>query len=161
MAIRQLDWDAYCGRTIRIYRNLNNGTMSVQAKEGKSWKVVGHVTEAIVSGVVFKIQEGGRQRVIRDQCKNVHAWGEGVLLSRVDESILAPIPLGYNPYTDSTFLQRGTQHPIHTCKYLVVRNNLVFVSPDAVTFGADMGSKKVTRLELPNVVQFVQWSFAA
>lgn len=133
MAIRELDWERFTGQTIRIYRNLNNGTMSVQAKDGKSWKVVGHVTEAIVSNVSFKIQEGGRQRTIREQCKNVHAWGQGILEAQSDPDIYAPIALGYNPYTDSTFVQRGTENVITQCRYLVVRNNLVFVSPDAVS----------------------------
>lgn len=134
MTIREMDWSAHIGSKIRIYRNLNNGTMSIQVKSG-SWKVVGHVTEAIVRDVKFHIQEGGRQRVIKEQRKNVHAWGEGILVAQFDDSVIAPVRLGYNPYTNATFVQRGTENPIVGCKYLAVRENLVFVSQDALIAG--------------------------
>lgn len=136
-----MDWSEHIGSKIRIYRNLNNGTMSIQTKQSSSWKVVGHVTNAIVRDVKFHIQEGGRQRVIRDKRKNVHAWGEGVLIGQFDESVVAPIAfgaalgaiaLGYDPYTNATFVERGTTRAIAKCSYLAVRNNLVFVSRDAV-----------------------------
>lgn len=136
-----MDWSQYTGSKVRIYRNLNNGTMSIQVKDSKSWKVVGHVTNAIVRDVKFHIQEGGRQRVIREQRKNVHAWGEGILVGQFDNSVVAPIALGYNPYTNSTFVERGTTNAIAKCSYLVVRNNLVFVSRDAVLCGSDREPK--------------------
>lgn len=132
MPIREMDWEAHLGQTARIYRNLNNGRMSIQIKVGKSWKVVGHVLDAVLEDVKFHISEAGRQRVIRDGCKNVHAWGEGILLGAVDERIFAPVDLAYNPYVNQTFMERGTDHTITGCKFLVVRENQVFVTPDAV-----------------------------
>lgn len=129
--IREMDWDAHTGGIIRIYRNLNNGTMSIQAK-ASGWKVVGHVTNAVVGGIKFKVRECARQQVIREKRKNVHAWGEGILLGQFSESAVAPIALGYCPYRDETFVQRDTGIPILTCSHLVVRDNLVFVSPDAI-----------------------------
>lgn len=133
MAIREMDWDKYIGCPIRVYRNLNNGRMSLQAKEGKSWKVVGHVENCVLSSVKFKVQESGRQRVLRDRRKNVHAWGEGILLGEFDRSIATPIDLSYDPYHDETFKQRGTENPITACEYLAVRCNRVYVSADAVS----------------------------
>lgn len=152
MPIRPLDWQAAIGQKVRVYRNLNNGTisvqqkvekvkeirkvvngkMTVQLKKYKDWAVTGHVTNCIVRDVNFHISEAGRLRVIKDQSKNVHAWGEGFLVGEFDESIYAPIGLAYNPYTDTSFLQRDTQNPIAACLYLVVRDNWVFCSPDAV-----------------------------
>lgn len=133
MAIRELDWDEFAGQTVRIYRNLLNHRMSIQTKvPGRGWLVAGHVTEAIVADVTFHVSESGRQRVIRDRCKNVHAWGQGTLIGAFDPSIVATIDLKYDPYTDETFVQRLTQQPITACHYLVVRENLVWVSPDAV-----------------------------
>lgn len=140
MEIRQLDWNATAGQTVRIYRNLNNGTMSIQAKSGKSWLVMGHVTNAIVRDVTFKVSESGRQRVIRDKRKNVHAWGQGVLLSEFDESIIAPIALGYNPYTDATFVDKKSHRSIDRCDFLVIRDNQVFVSPDALRTGKPLAT---------------------
>jgi hypothetical protein len=130
-----MDWAAHIGQKARIYRNLNNGRMSIQIKMGKSWKVVGHVVDAVLEDVHFRVSEAGRQRVIRDGCKNVHAWGEGILLGEIDEEIIAPINLAYNPYRNETFLERGTDHIIESCQFLVVRENQVFVTPDAIGVG--------------------------
>ena len=127
-----MDWNAHIGQRARIYRNLNNGRMSIQIKAGKSWKVVGHVLDAVLQDVGFHVSEAGRQRVIRDGSKNVHAWGEGILLGETDEAIVAPISLAYNPYQHETFLERGTGHIIESCEFLVVRQNLVWVTPDAI-----------------------------
>ncbi|MEO0986805.1 MAG: hypothetical protein AAFY20_14815 [Cyanobacteria bacterium J06639_14] len=132
MPIREMDWDANAGQKARIYRNLNNGRMSIQVKTGKSWKVVGHVLEAVLQDVQFRVSEAGRQRVIRDQCKNVHAWGQGLLLGPAEPSIYAPVDLAYNPYVNDSFVQRDSDNIITSCKFLVVRDNRVFVSPDAV-----------------------------
>ena len=137
MPIREMDWNAHVGQKARIYRNLNNGRMSVQVKVGKSWKVVGHVLEAVLEDVRFHVPESGRQRVIRDGCKNVHAWGEGLLLGPTNGSIFAPVDLAYNPYLNATFMERGTGHSITGCKSLVVRENHVFVTPDAVDGSGD------------------------
>lgn len=49
-----------------------------------------------------------------------------------DESIFAPIDLSYDFYKGEAFKQRYTENRITACKYLVVRQNQVFVSPDAV-----------------------------
>lgn len=131
MPIRQLDWEAAIGQKCRIYRNLNNGTMSLQLKVN-GWYVAGHVTDAIVQSVKFHISEASRLRVIRDGRKNVHAWGEGLLIAQFKPEIDAPIDLSYNPYEDTTFCERGTKRPIERCQYLVVRDNAVFVSLDAL-----------------------------
>jgi hypothetical protein len=131
MAIKPLDWEHAIGQRCRIYRNLNNGTMSLQLKV-KGWYVAGHVTDAIVQDVKFHLSEASRLRVIRDGRKNVHAWGEGLLIAQFKPEIAAPIDLSYNPYEDTTFVERGTKRPIANCQYLVVRDNAVFVSLDAL-----------------------------
>lgn len=133
MTFKPLDWDAVLNQEIRIYRNLNNGTMSIQLHtRGKGWYVAGHVKNAIVANVTFKVSESGRQRVIRDKRKNVHAWGQGILIAEFDDAIACPIDLAYDPYTNTTFVERRSQREITRCDFLVVRNNLVFVSADAI-----------------------------
>lgn len=75
MAAKPLDWDTYLNQPVRIYRNLGNGKMSIQAKTAVGWRVVGHVTDCVIRNVSFTVKEPARQRVIRDKQKNVHAWG--------------------------------------------------------------------------------------
>ncbi|MGA7936028.1 MAG: hypothetical protein WCA35_20915 [Kovacikia sp.] len=127
-----MDWAAHVGQRCRIYRNLSNGRMSIQAYNGKSWMVVGHVTDCLIRDVVFHINESGRQRVIKKQKKNVHAWGQGILIGEFDEAF-CPVDLAYNPYVNSTFVERGTDNAIRHCQFLRVTENLVFVSPDAIS----------------------------
>lgn len=129
--IRELDWSSAIGLKVDVYRNLNNGRMSLRHKG----KVIGHVTDCIIQCVTFHVSESGRQRVIRDKRKNVHAWGKGILIAQFDDSVRCPIQLGYDPYTNDSFVKRGTIIPIHKCNFLVVRHNQVWVSPDAVLVG--------------------------
>lgn len=131
MAAKILDWRAAVGQKVRV--NLNNGLISVQLKTpGKSWFVAGHVNNAVLSCVTFHVSENGRQRVIKEKCKNVHAWAQATLLGEVYADLVTPISVNYNPHTDSGFVERHTQKPLQACQYLVVRNNQVFVSTDAI-----------------------------
>jgi hypothetical protein len=133
--VRELDWFAHLGQQTRIYRNLNNGRMSIQAKVGKigkSWKVVGHVLDCVLIDVKFHVSEATRQKVIRLHRRTVHAWGQGTLIGVSDPAIYALIDLSYNPYVSGSFLERGTTNKISHCKYLVVRDNRVLLTPDAV-----------------------------
>ena len=146
---KELDWNEAIGQRIRIYRNLNNGRMSIQQKPERSWLVTGHVTDCIIRDVRFHISESGRQRVINDRRKNVHAWGEGILIAQAEPDIFAPVELAYDPYTNRSFIQRGTSHAIAACRYLVVRGNRVFVSPDAIA-----PSLEKPRFRLPELPLF-------
>ena len=130
---RALDWATATGQRIRIYRNLNNGRMSMQLKVDRRWLVMGHETDCVIRDVAFHVSEGGRQRVIREGCKNVHAWGEGILVAQFDADIYAPIRLGYNPYIHAAFVDLDDESTImQSGRYLVVRGNQVFVAPNKI-----------------------------
>lgn len=65
---------------VRIYFNLHRRLWSVQSYvKGKGWRVIGHAREVYLSDVTFKVSEAGRQRVIREKRKNVHAYAIGTL----------------------------------------------------------------------------------
>lgn len=69
---------------VRVYRNLHTGTLSMQAyiPEKKGWRVVGHPDHVQLSNVKFVVREAGRQRVLKEKRKNVHAWIEGDLVCK-------------------------------------------------------------------------------
>ena len=121
---RSLDWSEHVHQRVRVYRNLLNGMISVQAKSLGGWRVVGHVDECVLAQVSFTVSEAGRQRVLRHRVKNVHAYAQGVLIAQVDDSIVAPLRLGYDPYLHSSFVERESQRAIVCCSYLVVRDNV-------------------------------------
>ena len=63
---------------VRVYRNLNNGKISILDK--KTNKVVGYAKSCFVipmdnqTTIKCVVLEGGRNRVLRDKQKNVHAF---------------------------------------------------------------------------------------
>ena len=67
----------------RVYWNLTRGVWSVQARVKGNWRVIGHASRVNVRDAKFVVSEAGRQRVLREGRKNVHAfvvgWLEGVM----------------------------------------------------------------------------------
>ena len=65
-----------------VYFNLHRKCWSIKALEGAArGRVVAHATSVRLDCVEFRVSEAGRQRVIREQRKNVHAGAVGVLAS--------------------------------------------------------------------------------
>lgn len=62
---------------VRVYRNLNNSMLSIM--EISSRLVMGHCQSIHLDNVQFKVNESGRQRVIKTCRKNVHAFAEGTI----------------------------------------------------------------------------------
>ena len=86
---------------VRVYFNLHKKLLSVQTKVNGSWKVIKHVFNINLTDVKFKVSEAGRQRVLREKRKNVHAFIEGVEAEeRVGETAQH---ITYNPYKYEKF----------------------------------------------------------
>jgi hypothetical protein len=67
-----------------IYWNLHLACWSIKALEGAhKGRVVAHATHWQVDGARFKVSEAGRQRVLREKRKNVHAGVVGTLVALV------------------------------------------------------------------------------
>jgi hypothetical protein len=96
----------FIGTQVRVYRNLKNGLMSVQAKINGSWLVVGHVESLLLYDAVFKVSQAGRKRVIEQKRKNVHAFVYGELAD-IDTDVVLPTKAFYNPYKYQTFVTEG------------------------------------------------------
>lgn len=100
----QYTYKSYKGRVIdpsrkvRIYRNLNNGLISI--KQGAY--VIGHTEEVMLSNVSFLVVESLRQKVLREKRKSVHAYIEGIY--EPDMEVRAGgEALWYNPYLTAQF----------------------------------------------------------
>ncbi len=144
------DWELLIGQPVRTYRNLNNWRMSLLYKANGSWRLAGHVEQAVLADVEFHVSQSSRDRAVRERTRNVHAYAKGVLLAQQDDRIHAPIALGYNPFycpeEPAFFYQKGTYQPLQNCSFLVIRENQVFCSPDAL--GHPTGSTNVIQLPL-------------
>lgn len=86
----------------RVYYNLHKNLLSIQEKTPKGWRVVRHESSVALRNVKFRVSEKGRQRVLRERKKNVHAFIEGDLASS-EEVISADTPVSYNPYKGPFF----------------------------------------------------------
>jgi hypothetical protein len=101
-----------------IYRNLHKDCWSVRYKG----KVIAHHKALLALGATLKVNEGGRQRVLTEQRKNVHAfvvctsYQAAPHLYLVDGSGSAEVT--YNPYKTGAFTTVGQDIPIpQDCVY--------------------------------------------
>ena len=87
---------------VRIYFNLHKKMLSIQTKVDGVWKVIKHVENAYLENVTFKVSEAGRQRVLNNKRKNVHAYVCGTLINELPTSgVLKSV--SYNPYKCEKF----------------------------------------------------------
>ena len=110
------------GKQVQVYFNLHKKCYSVRDK--KTRLVIAHVNKISLGDVIFKVSEKGRQRVLEEQRKNVHAIVEGTILS-YDAFKRDMRGVTYNPYMYSTFITRADKQPIKTANevYMLVTNN--------------------------------------
>lgn len=102
------------GGDARVYRNLRRKTYSIQQRNAEGqFRVAGHRTALYLRDATFKVREAGRQRVIREGVKNVHAFicGEygGSTLTEADFlEEQGWVKLTYNPFKYGHFVVAGT-----------------------------------------------------
>lgn len=103
------------------YFNLHKHCWSIKALEGiNKGRVVAHAKRVNISNAVFKVSEAGRQRVIREGRKNVHAGVSGQWDGHCDADPLAylgeAVAVSYNPYKAPSFICRESGDSIHSCQ---------------------------------------------
>ena len=114
-------------KRVRVYFNIHKKCLSIQHKNSKGWRVWRHVSSIGLSDVVFKVSEAGRQRVIREKRKNVHAYIEGTMKAGLSE--MSGDIVTYNPYRLPTFVIKDSDTPIHTASEVYVVGRRITASP--------------------------------
>jgi len=94
---------------VDIYWNLIKKCWSVRSREGDTYgKVVGHLDSCVIVKAKFVVNPKGRERVLRERRKNVHAFVRGdLLMSRMPgtiDSYEGWAEAKYNPYETNKFL---------------------------------------------------------
>jgi hypothetical protein len=100
---RQVDLDS----PIYLYRNLHKNGYSIK----QFGKVVAHAERLCIRDCQFVVSESGRQRVLKEKQKNVHAFikgyyttsGMGTSVERND----LPVEITYNPYKNDCFVTKN------------------------------------------------------
>ncbi|MDP7724768.1 hypothetical protein [Mycobacterium sp. TY814] len=99
------------GQQVFAYRNLHRAGWSLRATDGEhAGLVVAHAGEVIIGGARFVVRESGRQRVLREHRKNVHAGVIGGVL--FEEDFHPDVRVTYDPYRWGTFVNAETGEPI-------------------------------------------------
>ena len=104
---------------IRIYFNLHRKLFTVQHMTAKGWRVLRHAAEIHMHFPRFKVSEAGRQRVLREKRKNVHAFIEGIFTAPITVFAEDMEQVTYNPYKTDSFVIRDTGIPVQGGRYLV------------------------------------------
>lgn len=103
-----------------VYFNLHRKCFSIKALEGvNKGRVVAHRDDVLLFDATFKVSEAGRQRVLRERKKNVHAGVVGQWFNINDTTTIEMItvngtPITYNPYKYDSFVHLYGEHPIKT-----------------------------------------------
>lgn len=112
-----------------VYFNLHRKCWSIKALEGpRKGRVIGHADYVDLACVEWRVSEAGRQRVLREKKKNVHAGAVGTLEAWSEpDGTRHGVPFGtttfdglstddnaadmvtYNPYKGPTFYDKITQ----------------------------------------------------
>ncbi len=91
-----------------IYFNLHKKVFSVRSM--KSGIVIAHVTEIELDNAIFKVSEKGRQKVLSERRKNVHAGIVGFISEKeVFKSQEKYNQAIYNPYLYESFVDKESK----------------------------------------------------
>ena len=105
---------------VRIYYNFRKKIFSVQEKVNGSWKVTEYTNDIFLRNVEFKVSEAGRQRVLKDKRKNVHAFILGERFPFIPKSFVYRDEVSYNPYKGENFIVISEQKPLDWAKYVAI-----------------------------------------
>lgn len=112
---------------VRVYYNLHRHCLSVQHRTRQGWRVREHTDHITLADVTFTVSQAGRQRVLTEGRKNVHAFVQGTALS------FRPHPANgtqvtYNPYRNETFVESATNQPVHHAAHATITGNIITIN---------------------------------
>jgi hypothetical protein len=123
-----------------VYFNLHKKCFSIKALEGdRKGRVVAHSNTVLLESCKFKVSESGRQRVLREKRKNVHAGVTGVWIngdraeSHYEFLSMVGRQVTYNPYKYSSFIIKATEQTVDKADVVAMK---VFADAEGIKRGA-------------------------
>lgn len=111
---------------VECYYNSHKELVSVR----KRGKVISHADGVLLKNPEFIVQEGGRQRVLREKKKNVHAYVRGELIAEIPEDTLKGLiemaddagykAVRYCPYDRKTFYEKDSDSAVYSGSYAMI-----------------------------------------
>ena len=100
---------------VMIYRNLTKNCWSVKCLLTN--RVILHLDMVCLTNCEFRVSKKGRERVLREKKKYVHAGVYGYLYG--ESNAASFVQVGYNPYKNETFVDKDG-NPVHTSDCLIM-----------------------------------------
>lgn len=104
-----------------VYFNLHKKCFSIKALEGDmKGRVIAHRDSVVLFNATFKVSQAGRERVLREKRKNVHAGVCGTWYdSHNDDVTLSSVRergelVTYNPYKYTSFVYKEDESTADT-----------------------------------------------
>tara|TARA_R110002153_G_scaffold214328_2_gene366913 strand:+ start:3571 stop:3939 length:369 start_codon:yes stop_codon:yes gene_type:complete len=108
---------------VEVYFNLHKKLFSV--RDCKTGRVVKHTNDVTILEAKFVVRKAGRERVLRERKKNVHAFVRGMMVP-YNCVFFAPdktTEVTYNPYKYSSFVNKHTEEAVDRAKIAVLSTN--------------------------------------
>ncbi len=105
---------------VRVYWNLHKNIWSIM----KKGKVIGHRDTILLKDVRFIVSQAGRNRVLKEKKKNVHAFAEGIVVEIGDCDKKEQIT--YNPYKFPYFYYKSDESIALIANKVMLENKKIF-----------------------------------
>ena len=106
---------------VEVYFNLHKHVFSV--RQCSTGRVILHTDKVHIRDPQFVVRKSGRDRVLREGKKNVHAFvrGDITVFNDFDPDYLDYTLVSYNPYKFDTFVDVCDIRPVRTAKRAVLQ----------------------------------------
>jgi len=104
---------------VDVYWNINKKCFSV--KSCKTGKVILHTDKISLEDAKFVVRQSGRERVLREKQKNVHAFVRGYVTANAGSHKMHEAT--YNPYKYSSFVVTDTEEPVDSASFVELFTN--------------------------------------
>jgi len=111
-------------KPIKVYRNLHKQCWSIQ----QDGLVKAHTNLIKLFDCEFIVNQKGREKVIKEKRKNVHAFIKGYLSELFDSMLDANhgTEVSYNPYKSEFFYEKNSGSSIHSADAVLLDDRKVF-----------------------------------
>lgn len=122
----------HIGKKVMVHYNLHKHTFSITHKG----LVISHADYVKLNDVEFRVRQGGREKVVKEKRKNVHAFVIGALIEycKYPCESLPSEPnnhiVTYDPYKYNSYVMKDTQEPIYKTGEVEMINsrNKIFIT---------------------------------
>ena len=109
---------------VAVYYNLHKHVFSLQSRDKETYgRVVEHSEHVILKNANFVVRQKGREKVLKEKTKNVHAFVVGEVIQGLPsgKEHSTEVPVVYNPYQGPSFVERATKEPVYDADYAILR----------------------------------------